>query len=40
MAGPSIEAPRAAPPGGYKTVMLRDVMQRLTEIETLAMPNN
>ena len=25
---------------GYKTVMLRDVMQRLTEVETLAMPNN
>jgi hypothetical protein len=24
---------------GYKTVMLRDVMQRLTEVETLAMPN-
>jgi hypothetical protein len=24
----------------YKTIMLRDVMQRLTEVETLAMPNN
>jgi hypothetical protein len=25
---------------GYKTIMLRDVIQRLTEVETLAMPNN
>jgi arylsulfatase len=25
---------------GYKTVMLRDVMQRLSEVETLSLPNN
>ena len=24
----------------YKTITLRDVMQRLNEVETLAMPNN